>query len=95
MIISNEPGYYKANEYGIRIESLLAVKELFKAENGKYCLGFETITLAPVDLRIVDRNLLIKQDIEWLNKYHKKVYETHLPHLNKKESAWLKDFLTF
>jgi Xaa-Pro aminopeptidase len=85
MIVSNEPGYYKAGEYGIRIESLVVVKQ---AEKG--FLGFETITLAPIDVRAIDKSLLTKQELEWLVAYHQRVYETHGPHLNEEEARWLK-----
>jgi Xaa-Pro aminopeptidase len=90
MILSNEPGYYKAGEYGIRIESLVVVKE---AENPGY-LAFETITLAPVDRRVIDKTLLTNEELEWLAAYHARVHEAHAPHLNAEEAGWLGSFVT-
>ncbi|HEU5048332.1 MAG TPA: aminopeptidase P family protein [Rickettsiales bacterium] len=92
MVVSNEPGFYKANAYGIRIESLVAVRQVMVGENGKAYLGFETITLAPLDMRLVDTALLTLQEVEWLHSYHRRVYETHERHLNDAEKAWLKRF---
>lgn len=87
MVISNEPGYYKDGEYGIRIENLVLVKE---NANGK--LYFQTLTLAPIDKNLIDISLLNKEEVAWLNNYHDHVYQTLAPLL--KDSAvkkWLKD----
>ena len=65
MILSNEPGYYKTGEYGIRIESLLVVKEVSKG-----FLGFETLTKAPIDKKLIDIKLLNKEEKIWLKEYH-------------------------
>jgi Xaa-Pro aminopeptidase len=90
MILSNEPGYYKAGSFGIRIENLLAVelpKEI--AGGDKPMLGFETITLAPIDRRLVLPDLLTSQETAWLNAYHARL----LPALNRlldaEDRAWL------
>ena len=85
MILSNEPGYYKKGEYGIRIENLIITKE-----KDKDFLEFETISLAPIDIDLVNRSLLINKEIEWLNNYHKKVYSSAKSYINKKEIEWLK-----
>ncbi len=86
MIISNEPGYYKDGEYGIRIENLVLVKE--KA-NGQ--LYFQTLTLAPIDKNLIDISLMTKEEIEWLDVYHERVYKTVAPLLpNKEVKAWLR-----
>lgn len=81
MIISNEPGYYKAGEYGIRIENLVLVekREIAGAE-GEW-LGFETLTFAPIDRRLVDRDLLSPAEIDWWNSYHARVLEVAGPQL--------------
>ena len=84
MIISNEPGYYKANSYGIRIENLVAVKK----SGNKYNL--ETLTLAPIDKKLIEIKLLSKSEINWLNSYHEKVYKKLEMHLMPKEREWLK-----
>ncbi len=92
MIISNEPGYYKTNEYGIRIESLVLVVEKGIPEGGdRQLLGFETLTQAPIDPFLIDVDLLQPQERSWLNTYHAKLLITLLPHLNEEEAAWLKE----
>lgn len=85
MILSNEPGYYKDGEYGIRIENLMVVKDL----NNGY-LAFETLTLAPIDKRLILADMLSFQEKQWLNGYHQKVYQKLSPLLSKEESMWLK-----
>ena len=84
MIISNEPGYYKANEYGIRIENLVNVK----VHGNKY--KFETLTLAPIDRQLIETSLLSKNEIKWLNTYHEHVYIKLGKYLETKEKIWLK-----
>lgn len=86
MILSNEPGYYKEGAYGIRIENLILTQE---NDAGK--LYFETITLAPIETSILDRALLTEDEKNWLNGYHKKVYETLAPLLDHGTAKWLKD----
>ncbi len=90
MVISNEPGYYLTNAYGIRIENLVFVKESNKHLDGKAMFEFETLTLAPMDLNLVDAALLTAPEKAWLNDYHTRVYKTHAPHLSASEQAWLK-----
>ncbi len=92
MVTSNEPGYYRTGEYGIRIENLiLTVKdEPFSSDEGEfYC--FETITLCPIDLKLVALEMLSASEREWLNRYHRKVRETLSPFLNEEERTWLKE----
>lgn len=89
MVVSNEPGVYKENQYGIRIENILLCKELFSNEDGDF-YGFETLTLVPIDLRLVDESLLNKEEKDWLFKYHQNVYKIIAPYLNEKEREWLK-----
>ncbi|MES2983714.1 MAG: aminopeptidase P family protein [Pseudomonadota bacterium] len=89
MIVSNEPGYYAANQYGIRIESLIAVIETGVAADGKKLLGFETLTLAPIDARLIEVALLSADERNWLNAYHRRVYEAHAPSLDDKARQWL------
>jgi Xaa-Pro aminopeptidase len=83
MIISNEPGYYKKNQFGIRIENLVYVKKI----NNK--LLFKNLTFAPIDKDLVDFNLLTKEEKKYLFKYHYDVYLKISPYLNKKEKKWL------
>ncbi|WAT16971.1 aminopeptidase P family protein [Aurantiacibacter sp. MUD11] len=91
MILSNEPGYYKANEYGIRIENLVLVepREIAGAE-GEW-LGFETLTFAPIDRTLVKRDLLSPAEIAWWNDYHAKVREIIAPQLSGEVLEWLEE----
>ncbi len=87
MILSNEPGFYKQGAYGIRIENLLLVIES-AIGGGKY-LEFETLTLAPIDLRLIDETLLIASERDWLNAYHAKVFKEIAPLLKGEVKTWL------
>jgi len=87
MVTSNEPGYYKEGEYGIRIENLVITVE---SEN-KGFYAFETITLFPIDQSLIERSLMTQTEIDWLNNYHKMVYEKLSPRLNEAEKLWMKD----
>lgn len=89
MITSNEPGYYKEDEYGIRIENILYVTEPLEKEF--IFLTFDTLTLCPIDLNLVEKNLLSAKEIEFLNKYHQKVYKILSPFLTDEEEKWLKE----
>lgn len=86
MIVSNEPGYYLAGEYGIRIENLVMVQQ--KAEG---FLGFEALTLCPIDKKLMDLSLMSKEEIAWVNNYHAHVYDTLAEAMNKKELKWLNE----
>jgi Xaa-Pro aminopeptidase len=89
MIISNEPGYYKTGEYGIRIENLVLVvsREIEGAE--KEMLGFETLTFAPIDRRLVDVEMLEPEELVWLDCYHAHVLARIGPKLSGADLAWL------
>jgi Xaa-Pro aminopeptidase len=87
MIVSNEPGYYKTGEYGIRIENLVAVQEIEGGE--RPMLGFETLTLAPIDRACIDASLLGPREIAWLDAYHSRVRETLTPLVDPATAAWL------
>jgi Xaa-Pro aminopeptidase len=90
MIISNEPGYYKAGAYGIRIENLLLVEKPRVVEGGERAmLGFETLTLAPIDRRLIVPALLSAQELAWLNAYHARVADVIGPELGPADRAWL------
>ncbi|EDL49538.1 aminopeptidase P family protein [Erythrobacter sp. SD-21] len=89
MILSNEPGYYKPGEFGIRIENLvLVVDAKIEGSEGKY-LTFETLTHVPLDRRLVDKDLLTAREIEWWNTYHAKTHEILAPQLEGEDLAWL------
>jgi Xaa-Pro aminopeptidase len=89
MILSNEPGYYKTGEYGIRIENLVLVvqREIEGAE--KDMLGFETLTFAPIDRRLIDPEMLESEELIWLNCYHAHVLARIGPRLEGAELDWL------
>ncbi|QND53630.1 aminopeptidase P family protein [Phyllobacterium sp. 628] len=90
MILSNEPGYYKPGGYGIRIENLLIVTELEVPEGGDLpMMGFETITFCPIDKRLIDTSLLVKEELVWLDAYHARVREVLLPHTKSADRDWL------
>ncbi|NDV47434.1 aminopeptidase P family protein [Paludibacter sp. 221] len=88
MITSNEPGLYRANEYGIRIENLILVVPAEKTEFGQF-LKFETLTLFPIDQQLIDIEMLGEKEIEWLNGYHSMVYDSLSPALSEEERDWL------
>jgi len=89
MIISNEPGYYKAGAYGIRIENLVLVTESAVGDGGY--LELETLTLVPIDLRLVDEKLLTPAEKDWLNGYHKRVLREIGPGVTGAVKTWLKE----
>ncbi len=91
MILSNEPGYYLEGEFGIRIENLVIVTPAREIKGGnRKMLGFETLTLAPIDQRLINADLLTDTEKQWLNAYHQKVFDLISPQLDKTTTAWLK-----
>ena len=84
MVVSNEPGYYEKNKFGIRIENLIYVK---KEKRKKF---FENLTLAPIDKELIDKHVLSKKEKNWLNSYHHKVYKNLKGSMNKIEIKELK-----
>jgi len=89
MIVSNEPGYYKTGAYGIRIENLVAVRELELQGAERAMLAFETLTLCPIDLALVEPALLVPDEIAWLDAYHARVAKMLRPLVDATTSAWL------
>lgn len=89
MILSNEPGYYKTGEYGIRIENLVLVEERDIAGAEGAWLGFETLTHVPIDLTLADAGLLDPVEITWINAYHARTLEIVGPQLSGDDLAWL------
>lgn len=85
-VSSNEPGFYKTDEYGIRIENLMLCVPSDRNEN---FLAFEAITLFPIATNLIDMDLMSTADITWLNAYHQQVYEAIAPHLDDAGKAWL------
>ncbi|WP_282166601.1 aminopeptidase P family protein [Shewanella japonica] len=90
MVLSNEPGYYRADEFGIRIENLVAVipsPTLVNAE--REMMEFDALTLIPMDKRLIDKSLLTKAEINWFNQYHAKVFSTLSPLMQGEDLTWL------
>ena len=84
MILSNEPGYYETNKFGIRIENLIYIK---REKNKNY---FENLTMVPIDKDLINKNLLNKSEIKWLNNYHMAVFNILKNSMNKFEILELK-----
>lgn len=89
MVTSNEPGVYRAGQYGIRIENLIVVHRESETEFGEF-YDFETITLCPIDTSLIIVSMLSMRERMWLNKYHERVYDRLSPYLNEEEKEWLK-----
>ncbi len=90
MILSAEPGFYKEGEFGLRLENLiLVVKDDARSRSGSAFYSFETLSLCPIDLKLVKQELLTNDEVRWLNGYHRRVRRTLAPLLNKPEAAWL------
>ena len=85
MVLSNEPGYYQDGDWGIRIENLVVVKML----NNNNFLQFETLSLCPLERRLIDKALLDVDEISWVNSYHRSVAAALLPLLSDPAKAWL------
>ncbi|HQF31318.1 MAG TPA: M24 family metallopeptidase C-terminal domain-containing protein, partial [Hyphomicrobiales bacterium] len=87
---SNEPGYYKTGAYGIRIENLVLVRPAEEVAGGeKKLLSFETLTVVPIDRRLVDVALLTAEERAWLDAYHGRVRETISPLVDGTARVWL------
>jgi Xaa-Pro aminopeptidase len=89
MVVSNEPGYYKQGEYGIRCENLVTVVAKNNGHDGKTFYEFDTLTLVPFDLHLIDQKLLNQNEVNWLNNYHQKVFNTLSPRLAGSDLQWL------
>ena len=91
MILSNEPGFYKPDHYGIRIENLLLVREAEAVEGGERPMQFfETLTLCPIDRRLIEQRLLTKTELAWFDAYHARVLKEVGALLDGAELDWLK-----
>ena len=91
MVITDEPGIYEDGQFGIRIENEFIVRKGVQNKYGQF-MHFETITFAPIDLDGIDPEEMSKSEREWLNNYHKNVYEKIGPHLTEEEREWLKEY---
>ncbi len=90
MVTSNEPGLYLEGRYGIRLENLIVTVEASNTEFGRF-LKFDTMTLFPFDLRLLETSIMTDQEIEWLNAYHSEVRRRLTPLLTAEEAKWLEE----
>ena len=90
MTITDEPGIYLAGKFGVRIENTLLITPYKETEFGKF-LQFESLTLCPIDKRPIILDMMLPEEIDWLNQYHQRVFDTLSPHLSPEEAAWLHD----
>ena len=89
MTLSNEPGFYKTDEYGIRIENLMIVIEIPAKKGARPMLGFEMLSFVPIDRRLIDLSLLTAQEITWLNQYHQKTLSHMTSCLTADDLRWV------
>lgn len=90
MVTSNEPGIYKSGRHGVRLENLMLVRNEGEGEFGQF-YSFETVTLFPFDRNAIVADMLTGEELDWLNAYHKRVYEILSPMLSEEERIWLLD----
>ena len=90
MTITDEPGIYLAGKFGVRIENTLLIVPYKETEFGKF-LQFESLTLCPIDKAPILIDMLLPEEIEWLNDYHQRVFDTLSPHLSDNETDWLRE----
>lgn len=89
-ILSNEPGFYKEGAWGIRIENLIAVEKAQTPTGGELPMhSFETLTLCPIDRRLIETSLLSIEELDWLNDYHERVFAELSPNLEEADRLWL------
>ena len=90
MTVTNEPGIYRAGSHGVRIENMMLIVPDKETEFGTY-YKFDILTLCPIDTRPIERELMTPDELQWLNAYHQRVFDTLAPHLEEQEVAWLKE----
>ncbi|MGL6105719.1 aminopeptidase P family protein [Romboutsia sp.] len=91
MVTTNEPGVYQVGSHGIRIENEIVTRKAEKNEYGQF-MDFEVITFAPIDLDAINPQIMLPNEKEYLNNYHKQVYDNIAPFLNEEEREWLKEY---
>ena len=89
MTVTDEPGIYIEGKFGVRIENTLLITPYKETQFGQF-LQFESLTLCPIDTTPIIKELLLQEEIDWLNQYHKRVFATLSPHLDDEEKEWLK-----
>jgi Xaa-Pro aminopeptidase len=90
MTVTNEPGYYEDGKFGIRIENVMIIKEVQTPNNfgGRGYLGFEHVTVVPIQTKLIAKELLLPEEVAWINEYHKEVFEKVSPLLEKGSRAY-------
>lgn len=92
MVLSNEPGFYEPKAFGIRTENLLVVEEvpdMVAQATGKQFLRFRSLTVVPINKALIVKDMLTQEELNWLNDYHKRVFDTVSPHLSREDKDWL------
>ena len=90
MTVTDEPGVYLAGKFGVRTENTLLITPYKETEVGKF-LQFESLTLCPIDKTPIALEMMTREEIDWLNAYHQRVFDTLSPHLSEEETAWLRE----
>ena len=90
MTVTDEPGLYLAGKFGVRIENTLLIKDYMESDFGKF-LQMESLTLCPIDTAPIDEDMLLPEELDWLNSYHAEVYAKLAPYLDEEEQIWLKN----
>lgn len=90
MTVTDEPGLYLAGKFGVRIENTLLIKDYMESDFGKF-LQMESLTLCPIDTAPIDVDMLLPEELNWLNSYHAEVYAKLAPYLDEEEQIWLKN----
>ncbi|SEA93702.1 Xaa-Pro aminopeptidase [Xylanibacter ruminicola] len=90
MTITDEPGIYLEGKFGVRVENTLLITPYKETQFGEF-LQFESLTLCPIDTTPIVKEMMLDEEIAWLNQYHQHVYDTLAPHLDAEETAWLKN----
>ena len=93
MTITDEPGIYLAGKFGVRTENTLLITPYKETEFGRF-LQFESLTLCPIDKAPIIREMLLEEEVDWLNDYHQRVFDTLSPHLSEDDKNWLRDACT-
>ena len=90
MTVTDEPGIYLPDRFGVRIENTMIVEKYMTTEFGEF-LQFDPLTLCPIDTAPIDTSMLSEEEVEWLNSYHRRVYDAIAPHVDADEREWLKN----
>jgi Xaa-Pro aminopeptidase len=90
MTVTDEPGIYLEGKFGVRIENTLLITPYMETAFGKF-LQFEPLTLCPIDTKPLIKEMMLPEEIAWLNQYHQRVFDALSPRLDERERAWLQE----